>query len=129
MNEFEKRMNALRIQYKNERKQIQKDAYRTIGHLNNAIGQVSTQEAREALRAEKQRVYEAMRNSHKYNKLCYRQQLETLEEEYSSHLETNPSGRQIRRMLRILCRAADAKGEKSLTFSIGMDSQATINFN
>ena len=69
MNEFEKQMNALRIQFREERVSITKDADRQIGHLNTAIGMVNSSEAREALRAEKQRVYEAMRQSHRYNRL------------------------------------------------------------
>lgn len=91
MNEFEKKMNALRRQYSAERAQITKDAYRTIGHLNNAISQAAFPEVRETLRAEKERVYEDMRNSHKYNRRCYMHQLELLENQYSLHREKNLS--------------------------------------
>lgn len=103
MNEFEKRMNALRLQFRDERVQITKNCNRTIGRLNTAIGTVKAIEAREALRAEKARVYEAARRSMKYSRLCYLQQLEALEDEYSRHLEKHPSGRHVRRLMERLC--------------------------
>lgn len=109
MNEFEKRMNALRRQFSAERNQITKDAYRTIGHINNAISATSFPEVRDALRAEKQRVYEAMRTSHRYNRICYLQQLKALEDEYYLHLEKNPSKSQVRRMMAHLRDYADSK--------------------
>lgn len=128
MNEFEKRINALRRQFSAERNQITKDCYRTIGHLNTAIGKVDSTEARDALRAEKQRVYEAMRNSHRYNCLCYLQQLELLNEEYMLSLKKTPSNRQLRRTMATLCKMAEAQGKSSLTVSFGDNRQATINF-
>lgn len=123
MNHFEERMNALRLQFTAERAQITKDAYRHIGHLNTAIGQVNTPEAREALRAEKVRVYEAMRTSHKYNRLCFLQQLEMLEDEYRLHREQNPSLRQLRRLMASLCKSAEANGQSSISFSFGRDNR------
>ena len=102
MNKFEKRMNALRRQFAAELDQITRDTYRHIGHLNTAISQISFPEVREALRAEKERVYEAMRTSHRYNRLCYLQQLEAVEDEYRLHLAKHPSKSQQRRL------AADA---------------------
>lgn len=128
MNEFEKQMNALRIQFRNERMSIQKDSNRTIGRLNTAIGQVTTQEAREALRAEKQRIYEATRQSMKYNRLCYRQQLEFLEDQYSRHLERHPSKRQIRSLLASLCKSHEAEGLNSIFIHLGQNKIAEISF-
>ena len=129
MNEFEKRINALRIQFSRERTQITKDAYRQIGHLNNAISQTSFPEVRDALRAEKARVYESMRTSHRYNRLCYIQQLEAIEDEARLHREKNPSGRQLRRMMASLRKSAEAKGKTTITLSIGEDQTCTISFS
>lgn len=128
MNEFEKRMNTLRRQFSAERAQISKDCYRTIGRLNTAIGKVNSVEARDALRAEKQRVYEAMRNSHRYNRLCYLQQLEAVEDEYSLHIERNPSKRQVRRMMAAVCRFVESAGAQSYTVALDDNRQATITF-
>ena len=129
MNEFEKRMNALRRQYRDERVQITRDCNRTIGRLNTAIGQVKSIEARDALRAEKQRVYEAMRTSHRYNRICYMQQLEAIEDEYSLHLEKNLSKRQIRHMMAAVCRFVEGAGADSYTVAFGDNRQATISFS
>lgn len=129
MNGFEKRINALRLQFRDERISITKDAYRHIGHINNAISQTSFPEVREALRAEKERIYEAMRTSHRYNRLCYIQQLEAIEDEARLHREKNPSGRQLRHMVARLGQVAEAKGEKSLTITFGDNRQATISFS
>lgn len=115
MNQFEIELNALRLQFKAERLQIQKDANLTIGHLNTAIGQVSTVEAREALRAEKMQVYEATRQSMKYNRLCYRQQVELLNEQNREYLRTNPSKRSVRRALALIARYADSTNKKQLS--------------
>ena len=128
MNEFEKQMNALRIQFRNERVSIQEDANRTLGHLNNAIGQVDSPEARAALRAEKNRVWHATRRSMHYNRLCYRQQLELLEDQYFRHREKNPSKREIRRMLSTLCFSTEAEGNNSLSISFGDHRTAKITF-
>ncbi len=128
MNEFEKQMNALRIQFRNERVSIQKDSNRTIGRLNTAIGQVKIPEAREALRAEKQRVYEATRQSMKYNRLCYRQQLEFLEDQYSQHLDRQPSKRRLRSLLATLCKSCEADGQNSLSIQFGENKTAKISF-
>lgn len=119
MNEFEKQFNALRIQFRNERVSIQKDADRTIGRLNNAIGQVRTPEAREALRAEKKRVYEATRQSMRDNRLCFRLQLDLLEGRHSRYLERHPSKRRIRSLLATLCTSAEADGHDSLSITFG----------
>ena len=129
MNEFEKQINALRLQFKAERVQITKDAYRTIGHLNNAISQSPFPEVRKALRAEKERTYEAMRNSHKYNRLCYIQQLEMLNDEYGFHLEKNPSKKQMRRMMAAICKSIESTGESSYTITFGENRRAKIVFN
>ena len=128
MNEFEKRINALRLQFKAERVQISKDAYRTIGHLNNTISQSPFPEVRDTLRAEKERVYEAMRNSHKYNRLCYIQQLEMLNDEYGMHLEKNPSKKQMHRMMAAICKSVESTGESSCTSSFGENRRAEIIF-
>lgn len=110
MNTFEKQINALRLQFKAERVQIQKDSARIIGHLNTAIGQVPFPEVRNALRAEKIRVHKATHEAMKVNRLCYLQQLEELEDQYTRHLQANPSNRQIRRLMTRLCRSAEAGG-------------------
>lgn len=129
MNEFETRINALRLQFKAERIQIQKDSSRTIGHLNTAIGQVSTPEAREALRKEKERVYEATRQSMKLNRLCYRQQLDLLLGEYESHRAENPSRAELRRAMAVLCRHAESLGEKSFCIAFGNNRRGEVTFN
>lgn len=122
-------MNALRLQFKAEQRRISKDANRTIGRLNTAIGQVSTPEAREALRAEKARIYEATRTSHKYNRICYRQQLEMLEDEYNIHLSENPSKNKLRRLMALLCQTAEARGQKSITLHLGDGRLCTVSFS
>lgn len=129
MNEFEKQMNALRIQFCKERVSITKDACRRIGHLNNAISKADFPEVRDALRAEKERVYEAMRQSHRYSRLCYGQQLEALQDQYRIHLDQNPSKSQIRRMIAAISGSADAAGEKSITVAFGDNRHATISFD
>lgn len=128
MNEFEKRINALRLQYETERKQIYRDHNRTIGHLNTDIGKVKTPEAREALRAEKARVWKATEESRRVNRLCYLQQLEQLNEEYRLWLEKNPSNRQLRRMAVTVCKAVEAQGRKSFTIHFGENKQMQISF-
>ena len=129
MNEFEKRINALRLQFRDERVRITKDAYRAIGHLNNAISQAAYPEVREALRARKRRIYEEMRTSHHYNRLCYIQQLEAIEDEARLHREKTPSGHQIRRMMRRLSAMVEESGEKSFSISFGKNRKATITFD
>lgn len=129
MNEFEKRMNALRLQHKAERVQIRKDFNRTIGHLNTAIGMVNSREAREALRAEKTRVYEAYFTSLKYSRKCYLQQIEILNDEYYLYRKQNPSNRELRRMMAQLCKAAEAKGQKTLSLAFGDARYGEITFN
>lgn len=128
MNDFEKRMSALRRQFAAERDQITKDCERTIGRLNTAIGMVNSPEARDVLRAEKHRLYEAMRTSHRYNRLCYMQQLEALEDEYRLHLEQTPSKNQLRRLMWRLSRMAEEQGETSLHIAFGDNKKATITF-
>lgn len=129
MNEFEKRMNALRIQFKEERIRIVKDCNLKVGRLNTAIGVVPTQEAREALWAEKLRVREARDRSLECNRLCYQEQLEMLNEEYMASLKKKPSNRQLRRMMAHLRDYADSKGEKSLKFYFDNDRFCEITFN
>lgn len=129
MNEFEKRMSALRRRFSAERNQITKDAYRQIGHINNAISATSFPEVRDALRAEKARVYEAMRTSHRYNRICYMQQLEALEDEYNIHLEKNPSKTQLRRMMAAVCRFVESAGANSYTLAFGDNRRATVSFS
>lgn len=129
MNLFEKQINALRLQYKAERVRIQKDANRRIGRLNTAIGRIGIVEAREALRAEKARVYEATRDAMKVNRLCYLQQLEALEDQYGRHLQTNPSNRQLRRLMGSLCREAEARGESSITLRLSDSRTCTVAFS
>lgn len=128
MNEFEKKFSALRIQYRDERVQITRDGSRAIGHINNAIGKVSSPEAREALRAEKARIYEATRNSIKYSRLCYRQQLDALEDELRLHYEKHPSRRQIRHALRSLLRSAQESGGSTVSLSIDKGVRCTVSF-
>lgn len=129
MNDFDKRMNALRIKYRDEQVRITKDCYRHIGHINTDLGLVTTIEARDALRTEKQRFYEAMRTSHKYNRLCYMQQLELLQDECRSYYEKNPTAGTMRRALRHMAMNAEANGEKSVSMTIGQDLHATITFD
>lgn len=129
MNEFESQMNALRIRFRKERVSITKDACRRIGHLNNAISKADFPEVRDALRAEKERVYEAMRQSHRYSRLCYRQQLEALRDQYRIHLDRNPSKSQIRRMIAAISGTAEAAGKNSITVSFGDNRHATIRFD
>ena len=128
MNEFEKQKNALRIQFKAEQRQITKDCYKTIGHLNTAIGKVSTQDVRDALRAEKERVYEYMRRSHELNKTCYCQQLDLLDDEISRYRELHPSKKRIRSILAAICKSTEAKGKDSLSLSFGENRIAKISF-
>lgn len=128
MNDFEKRINALRLQFRDERVQITKDCNRTIGRLNSAIGTVDASEAREALRAEKIRVYEAARLSMEYSRLCYVQQLEQLEGEYRIHLDKFPSKKRLRRMMEILRQSAETRGEKDITLFLGDGHMCTISF-
>lgn len=133
MNDFDKRMNALRIKYRDEQVRITKDCLRHIGHLNTAIGQVTTIEARDALRAEKHRVYEAQRTSHQYNRLCYMQQIEAIQDECRSYYEKNLTAKKKRRMfhnmLHHMAMTAEANGEKSVSMTIGQDLHATITFD
>lgn len=128
MNDFEKRISALRRQFTAERVQISKDAYRHIGHINNAISQSPFPEVRDALRAEKERIYEAMRTSHRYNRLCYMQQLEAIEDEYRLHLEQTPSKSRLRRLMARLSRMAQEQGETTLHIAFGDNKKATITF-
>lgn len=122
-------MNALRRQFSAERNQITKDAYRQIGHINNAISATSFPEVRDVLRAEKQRIYETMRTSHRYNRICYLQQLEALEDEYNLYREKNPSKRQVRRMMAAVCRFVESAGAQSYTVALDGNRQATISFS
>ena len=129
MNEFEKRMNALRLQYKAEQRQIAKDANRTIGRLNAAIRMVDSQEAREALRAEKERVFEVMRRSHEINKTCYVEQLEMLSDQLRHHFEKTPSKRRLRRLMAQLCLQSEAKGRKGIAICFDENRRAEITFD
>ena len=129
MNEFEKQMNHLRIQFCKDRDLITKDARRRVGHLNNAIAKATYPDVRDALRAERARVYEAMRQSHKYSRLCYRQQLEALQDKYRIHLDQNLSKSQIRRVVAAICDSAEADGENSIIVSFGDNRHATISFD
>lgn len=129
MNDFEKRMNELRIQFRDERVSISSDSYRKIGRLNRAIGLVDSAEAREALRTEKERTYEAMRNSHKYNRICYLEQLELLEDQYALHRKANPSKKQLRRMMATVCASVEASGADSCSIAFGDNRRATITFS
>ena len=129
MNEFEKRISALRRQFAAERDQISKDCERTIGRLNTAIGMVNSPEARDALRAEKHRLYEVMRNSHECNRRCYMQQLEALEDEYRLHLEQTPSKNQLRRLMWRLSLMAEEQGETTLRIAFGDNRHADITFS
>lgn len=128
MNIFDKQANALRIQFRDERIRIQKDANRAIGHINQAIGQVSSPEARQALRAEKARIYEATRQSMMYNRRCYTQQLEAILDESRLHYESFPSKTKLRRILRQLCNDAGARGEQSVSFAFGNGRTCEISF-
>lgn len=126
MNEFEKRMNALRLQFKTEQRRITKDAYRIITRLNAAIKTVDSQEARDALRAEKERIYETMRRTHDVNRTCYFQQLELIADEQLLHRKHNPSKSQLRRMLAHLSECAE--GQNPLSVSFGDNRRAEITF-
>ncbi len=128
MNEFDKQKNALRLQFKAEQRQITKDCHRTIGRINTAIGQVKILEAREALRAEKQRIYENMRRSHELNKTCYYQQLDLIDDEISRYRERHPSKTRIRSILANLCKSSEAEGQNSLSITFGENRIAKITF-
>ncbi|MDE6022373.1 MAG: hypothetical protein K2G13_02610 [Muribaculaceae bacterium] len=128
MKDFDKQKNALRIKFKAEQRQITKDCHRTIGRINTAIGQVKILEAREALRAEKQRVYENMRRSHELNKTCYLQQLDLIDDEISQYRERHPSKRRIRSILEAFCRSAEADGNDSLSIQFSENRIAKISF-
>ncbi len=129
MNEFEKRLGALRSKYKAEQRQITRDSIRTIGRLNTAIGQTRIPEARETLRARKQQEYENMRRSHQYCKKCYHQQLELISEEYALHNQTTPSNRQLRRIMKQLCAVAESRDQKTFTISFGDNRRGEITFS
>ena len=129
MNEFEKRINELRIRFRNERVQISKDASLKIGHINTAIGQVKSPEAREALRAEKQRLREQLVKDMKDNRFWYMMMREAIEEEYRSHLEKNLSSRQIRRIVRRLSAIAEEQGKTELSIAFGENRRATVSFS
>ena len=96
--------------------------------LNTAIGQVNSPEAREALRAEKERVYESMRRSHELNKTCYLQQLEMLNDQIRIHFEKTPSKSHLRRMMAHLCSRAESGGQKAVAISFGDHRTAKISF-
>lgn len=128
MNEFEKKINALRIRFKAEQRKITKDCYRTIARLNTAIGQVDSPEAREALRSEKERIYEAMRRSHELNKTCYLQQLEMLNDQIRIHFEKTPSKSHLRRMMAFLCSQVENDEHKEIVISFGENRTAKISF-
>ena len=129
MNEFDKQKNALRIQFKAEQRQITKDCYRTISRINKDLGQVNSQEAREALRTEKERVYETMRRTHELNKTCYLQQLDLLDEQYFKHLERHPSKTHIKSILAAFCRSAEADDLKNLSIHFAKNRIAKIHFS
>lgn len=129
MNEFEKKMNALRIQFKAEQRQITKDSCRIIGRLNKAISMVQSPEARQALRDEKERVYESMRRSHELNKTCYFQKLELLSDQLRMHFHKSPSKSSVRRLIASLIDSAEASGEKSISIAFGDNRHATITFD
>lgn len=98
MNQFEIRANALRLRYKAERVQIQKACELYVGHLNTAIGQTSVPEAKDVLRAERARAWEALYRSQALSRQHYRQQLDMLDDEYRLHLRHHPSNRALRRL-------------------------------
>lgn len=128
MNEFEKRINALRLRFKEERIRIVKDCNLAVGHLNNAIGMADSEDTREALRAEKLRVRTTKDRAMESNLRCYHEQLELLNEGYMLSLKQQPSKRQLRRTVATLCKMAEEQGESSLTVSFGDNRQATIAF-
>lgn len=97
MNQFEIRANALRLRYKAEREQMQKAFELHVGHMNTAIGQVTLTEGKEALRAEKERVKEAHRQSMEWHKRCYLQKVALLNEDRCEYYRHNPSNRTLRR--------------------------------
>lgn len=99
--------------------------------VNKALGNLDAATRRQlekALRAEKQRVYEATSQSIRYSCLCYIQQLEALEDEYRLHRENNPSKSQLCRMAASLCKIAEANGDGSITIAFGDNRKATVSF-
>lgn len=128
MNEFETKAHALRLQYKAQRIQIQKDCDLAVGHINTDLGRVKTIEAREALWAEKQRIYETTRQSMKYNRLCYRQQLDLLQEESRAHFAANPSRAMVRQAVAMIARHAKNTGQSTLTVQFGKNSHSVLSF-
>ena len=129
MNEFEKRINALRRQFCAERVQITKDTYRKIGRINIGISKAEFPEIREALWAEKARLKETMRQAHLVNRECYLEQLELLNDEYREHMERFPSNRRLRKIMAMLYPSAMANLNGTMTIPFGDNRQATITFN
>ena len=110
MNQFEIRINKLRLEFKAQRIEIQKGGEREIGHLNTAIGEVKhLPEAVEILREARDRAKEALLQSMQWSRLCYRQQRELLEDQYRLHLQAHPSKRAKRRAMREAERGDDTK--------------------
>lgn len=109
MNQFEIRINSLRLEFKAQRIEIQKAGEREIGRLNTAIGEVKRlTEVADILREARDRAQEALLQSIKWNRICYREQRELLEDEYKLHLQAHPSKRAKRRAQREAERADDA---------------------
>jgi hypothetical protein len=128
MNQFESRINALRLKYKAERIEIQRASNRRIGHLNTAIGQVTSPEAREALWAEKARIKEATRQSMAYNRMQYRQHLEAINDESRAYFTAHPSRSAVRRSLRMIYLHTTQAGKSALHLSFGDRRHAIVAF-
>lgn len=129
MNEFESRINALRLYYKAERAQIQQDCDNLFTRLNKTIAATDDRDVHRILRAEKFRVYTDTRRAIRMSMRCYRQQLDTINEEYRAHLSQTPSNRAVRRAMTLLCRHADARGEKSFTVTFGDNHRGHVSFD
>ena len=128
MNQFESRINALRLKYKAERIEIQRASNRRIGHLNTAIGLVASPEAREALWAEKSRIKEATRQSMAYNRMQYRQHLEAINDESRAYFTANPSRCAVRRALHMIYLHTTQAGKSAIHLSFGDRYNAIVAF-
>ena len=128
MNEFETRINAMRLQCKAERMQIQQDCDEIFARLNAAIAASDDPAVRRALRAEKNRAYLDTRRSLRWSMRCYRQQLDCLTDQYRLHLEHTPSGRAARKAMELLYYYAKATGQTSLALAFGDHKFGEITF-
>ena len=82
MPNYEKQIFGMQLEYVQVRRAIQNETNSIIFSLNRALDRVVNLEAREAIMAEKRRVMDAARNSLRYLRTNYQQQVELLREQY-----------------------------------------------